>query len=186
MCRHSGRWRSKVELRLPLTDTQLVELNLNMGFVAGADNGPKVELVANIGNRAHSWSGRIVRTQAAVDRETRLIYAVAEVVDPYGAAASDGRPLAVGMFVSAAIAGVTPQQALVMPRLALRNADKVYVVNADDKLEIRTIEVLSTTETRVLVASGVEVGDRVVTSTIASAVDGMAVLPIVSQPLALH
>ncbi len=167
-----------IEVRLPLTDSQLKELNLSIGYVAPAGEGLPVTLGAIVGNQQHQWHGRIVRTHAAVDRETRLIYAVAEVADPYGAAASAGVPLAVGMFVTAEIEGAAPRRALVMPREALRNADKVYVVNAEEKLEIRTVEVLSTSEERVLVSSGVEPGEQVVTSTIASAVDGMQVQAI--------
>jgi RND family efflux transporter MFP subunit len=167
-----------VEVRLPLTDSQLMELNLPMGFVAKGGNGPQVKLLASIGNTDHVWHGRIVRTNAAVDQRTRMIYVVAEVNDPYGEAASNGMPLAVGLFVSAEIAGVTPQQAFVMPRTALRNADKVYVINDEDRLEIRTVSVLSTSEDRVLVINGVTAGERVVTSTIATAVDGMQVQAI--------
>jgi hypothetical protein len=82
------------------------------------------------------------------------------------------------MFVHAEIAGVNSQEALVLPRLALRNANKVYVINDENRLEIRTVEVISTSEERVLVANGVEVGDKVVTSTIPAAVDGMEVRAI--------
>ena len=171
----------KAEVTLPLTDAQLDELSLPMGFVAQPGKGPEVRLHAIVGNRDHVWVGRITRTHAAVDRDTRMIHAVAEVVDPYGAGASKGVPLAVGLFVSADIEGVHARDALVMPRTALRNADEVYVVNDDDRLEIREVEVLSTSEERVLVASGVVPGERVVVSTVPNAVDGMQVQPL-TQP----
>ncbi len=119
-----------------------------------------------------------MRIDASIDQDTRLIYATAEVRDPYGLAASEGMPIAVGMFVNAEIEGVAEQAAYVMPRLALRNQDKVYVINEDNELEIRTVEVLSTSEERVLVTSGVSEGDRVVTSPVPNAVDGMAVEPL--------
>jgi len=168
----------KIEVRLPLTDTQLVELNLPIGFMAMGGNAPKVTLTASVGNKQHSWQGHIVRTQAAVDQQTRLIYAIAEVVDPYGDSADSSMPLAVGLFVTAEIAGVRSQDAFVIPRLALRNADKVYVINDDDKLEIRTVDVLSTSDERVLLSTGVASGERVVISTIPAAVDGMQVQAI--------
>jgi DNA polymerase II large subunit len=103
---------------------------------------------------------------------------VAEVVDPYGLGADHGTPMAVGMFVHAEIAGIHSQPAMVLPRLALRSADKVYVINDQNRLEIRTVEVISTSEETVLVSTGVEVGDKVVTSTIPAAVDGMEVRAI--------
>lgn len=167
----------KVEVRLPLTDRQLTELNLPIGFVAKNGNAPTVALRASLGGEDHVWQGRIVRTHASVDKQTRLMYAVAEIEDPYGTAADQGMPLAVGLFVSAEIAGVVPQQALVMPRDALRSEDKVYVI-ADDKLQIRTVNVLSTSAEHVMVTSGVEPGEQVVISPVRGAHDGMAAVPI--------
>ena len=170
-----------VEIRLPLTDSQLAELNLPMGFMADAFNAPLVEFSAQVGNRQNRWNGRIVRTHASIDQQTRLIYAVAEVSDPYGLGSDSGTPMAVGMFVHADIAGVNSQPALVLPRLALRNANKVYVINDENRLEIRTVEILSTSEETVLVSNGVAVGDKVVTSTIPAAVDGMEVRAITRE-----
>ncbi|AQQ67324.1 efflux transporter periplasmic adaptor subunit [Microbulbifer agarilyticus] len=169
----------RVEIRLPLTDNQLQELGLPLGFVAGDNNpGPEVKLSALVGSHERQWSGRIVRTQATIDQQTRLIYAVAEVADPYGKGASDGVPLAVGLFVNAEAASTAERNAIVVPREALRSADKVYVVDADNRLNIRTVEVLSTSENRVVLAAGVADGERVVTSTIANPVEGMEVQPI--------
>jgi RND family efflux transporter MFP subunit len=170
-----------VEIRLPLTDTQLAELNLPMGFTANDFDAPEVQFKAMVGRHEHFWTGHIVRINASVDQQTRLIYAIAEVDDPYGEGSDGGAPIAVGMFVSAEIAGVTSQSALVLPRMALRNADKVYVINDENRLEIRTVKILSTSDDTVLVTNGVEPGERVVTSTIPAAVDGMEVRAISRQ-----
>lgn len=167
-----------VQVRLALTDTQLMELNLPMGYTAESQQGPTVTFRATMGNREFSWRGRVVRVSAAVDETTRLIYATAEVEDPYGQSADGGMPMAVGLFVSAEISGVSEQQALVMPRMALRNENKVYVINDENKLEIRTVQVLSTSEDHVMVSSGVSHGERVVTSTLPSPVEGMEVQAI--------
>lgn len=164
-----------IEIRLPLTDTQLFELGLPMGFVAQGDDAPAVTLKANVGQREYTWQGHIVRTQAAVDQETRLIYAFAEVDNPYGESAGSSMPLAVGLFVTAEIEGSEAQTAYTIPRMALRKDDEVYVINDEERLEIRKVDVLSTSEERVVLAGGVEVGEQVVTSTIPAAVDGMHV-----------
>ena len=167
----------KVEVRLPLTDAQLTELDLPIGFVAGKNGGPAVSLSSHMGGKLHTWQGNIVRVNASVDKQTRLVYAIAEVEDPYGASAHAGMPLAVGLFVNASIKSVIPQDALVMSRDALRGKDKVYVIR-DDKLEIRTVTVLSTSAEQLIIASGVEPGEQVVTSAVRSAYDGMAVQAI--------
>ena len=166
-----------VEIRLPLTDSQLTELNLPIGFVATKGNAPAVSLSTNMGGEDHTWRGHIVRVNASVDKETRLVYAIAEVEDPYGASAHAGMPLAVGLFVNASIKSVIPKDALVMSRDALRGKDKVYVIR-DGKLEIRTVSVLSTSAEQLIIASGVEAGEQVVTSVVRSAYDGMAVQAI--------
>ncbi len=168
-----------VEVKLPLTDLQLTELDLPMGYMAESGAGPVVSFTANMGRSTHTWQGHIVRTHAAVDKDTRLIYAIAEVQDPYGKGADFGVPFAVGMFVHANIEGVEEKQAMVIPRDALRNADKVYVVDADNKLDIRSVEVISTSEEAVLISSGVEVGEKVAISTLPNAAHGMLVQPIV-------
>lgn len=167
-----------VEVRLPLTDAQLGELALPVGFVATGGNAPEVTLTSHIGGAERHWTGRIVRVNASIDNQTRLVYAIAEVDDPYGAAADRGMPLAVGLFVNAQIEGVIPHNALVMPRTALRKQDKVYVINDENKLEVRTVEVLSTSSDRVLVLAGVAAGEKVVTAPVRAAYDGMPALPI--------
>jgi hypothetical protein len=54
----------------------------------------------------------------------------------------------------------------------------VYVINDEERLEIRQVDVLSTSEEWVLLTGGVKEGEQVVTSTIPAAVDGMRVQAI--------
>ncbi|TDR17492.1 efflux RND transporter periplasmic adaptor subunit [Marinicella litoralis] len=167
-----------VEVRLPLTDLQLTELDLPMGYMAEPGKGPVVNFSTSMGRSQHQWQGRVIRTNASVDQQTRLIYVTAEVIDPYGKGADFGVPLAVGMFVTAEIQGVESKQVLVIPRDALRNADKVYVVDSNNKLDIRSVEVISTSEEQVLLSAGVSVGEKVAISTVPNASHGMLVQPI--------
>lgn len=167
-----------VEVRLPLTDLQLTELDLPMGYMAGAGQGPVVTFSTSMGRSQHHWQGHIIRTNASVDQQTRLIYATAEVIDPYGKGADFGVPFAVGMFVQAEIEGIESKQAMVIPRDALRNADKVYVVDSENKLDIRSVDVISTSKDQVLLSAGVNVGEKVAISTVPNAAHGMLVKPI--------
>ncbi len=164
-----------VEIRLPLSDQQLATLNLPMAFQATKDNAPNVTLSTTLAGKKYSWTGRLVRTAASIDPETRMLYAVAEVKDPYGAAAVDGMPLAVGLFVSATIEGRTFEDGTVMPRAALRAGSKVYVVSTDNKLSIREVTILSSSPDGVIIGSGVGVGEQVVTSPVRTAINGMTV-----------
>ncbi len=173
-----------VEVRLPLTDSQLVELNLPMGFMANDNNAPIVNFSAIVGNQNHNWQGRIIRTNASIDKESRLIYAIAEVIDPYGTGSDNNTALAVGMYVSASIESNKTQDTMVLPRLALRSNNKVYVVNDDSKLEIRLVNVLSTTDKFVHISSGVKAGEKVVTSTVPIVTEGMDVKALTKEEAA--
>ncbi len=162
-----------VEIRLPLTDLQMAELNLPVGFISGDDaSAPKVTFSALLGNKQIEWVGHVDRTLASIDQQTRLVHAIAQVSNPYSF--TDRPALAVGMFVSAEIDGIQEQPALVMPRTALRDADKVYVID-DGKLRIRTVNVLSTNMDNVFVTGGVSAGEDVVISAVRNAIEGMVV-----------
>ena len=167
-----------VNIRLPLTDAQLGKLGLPVAFSSIDGAGPPVTLTAVVGGQPRQWRGRIVRTDAAIDRDTRLLYAIAEVEDPYGAAADNGTPLAVGLFVTAHIEGRNLADAYVIPRAALRSNDNVFVVLEDNTLDIRPVAVVSSDTDRVVLHGGVKEGERVVVSPVRAPANGLKVEPI--------
>jgi RND family efflux transporter MFP subunit len=167
-----------VLVRLPLTDHQLGLLGIPIAYNAAADandDGINVTLTAGLAGRQHTWQGRITRTDSAIDPQTRVLYAIAEVTDPYGAAAEGGAPLAVGLFVNARIEGREVENVSILPRSALRGEDSVYVAEAGGTLSVRTVEVIDSSPDRVVVSSGVRGGELVVTSPIRGANSGMRV-----------
>jgi RND family efflux transporter MFP subunit len=166
------------EIRLPLTDAQMATLGLPFGYEAEDGKGPRVIFDALVAGKSRSWEGRIVRTEAAVDAATRVLYVVAEVRDPYGDGADNGMPMAIGLYVNARIDGSELTDVLVIPRSALRSADKVYVVAEDGTLDIRTVEIGYTDRDRVVVTHGLSDGEQVVVSTVRSPRQGMAVVAL--------
>lgn len=166
----------KVEVRLPLTDAQMGQLGLPVAFNAKDKfSAPPVELSARVAGMNRIWKGYIARTDAAIDQSTRLYFAIAEVDDPYGAAALNGAPLAVGLFVNASIAGQSLDNAYIIPRAALRPGNKVYVVAEDETLSLRNVDVISSDASRAILVSGVAKGEQVVTSPITDPKEGMVV-----------
>lgn len=155
-----------VEVRLALSDADLSKVNLPLAFAATSRaDAPKVELSAVIAGQRRMWDGRIMRTDGTYDTQTRALFAIVEVVDPYGKGASeDGVPLAPGMFVDAKIVGKTYENMIVIPRDGLRPGDKVYVVNDKGKSQIRDVGVVDTNAQRAVISSGLEVGELVILS----------------------
>ncbi len=166
------------EIRLALTDSDLAKLGLPLAFSESAGNpGPSVDMTATVAGRLHNWRGRIARTEGAIDAATRQVIAIAVVDDPYGKGADDGTPLAMGLYVSATIAGKPYQNAIVLPRAALYGRDKVFTITADNTLEERTVEIVADGRDTVTIASGISAGERVVTSPLRGAGDGDEVSP---------
>lgn len=155
-----------VEVRLPLSDSQLSKLDLPLAYFAKSrEAAPKVDLNALVAGKVRHWDGRIMRTDAAYDTATRALFAIAEVYDPYGKGASeDGVPLAPGLFVDADINGKKFENVITIPRDGLRPQDEVYVVDNVGKAEIRKVTVLDATSERAVLTGGVEAGELVVLS----------------------
>ncbi|MCI5047333.1 MAG: efflux RND transporter periplasmic adaptor subunit [Aquisalinus sp.] len=165
-----------MQVALPLTDAELGQLGLQVGFIETAENkGPAVTLEALVSGRPHQWTGRIVRTDSGYDPQTRVLFAYAEVEDPYGAGSDEGTPMASGLFVSARIEGRVLEDAVVVPRTALRGEAEVYVVTPEEELEIRPVAVASSDRDRVVLSGGLEAGEQVVTSPVRGAANGMKV-----------
>ncbi|SDM88423.1 hypothetical protein SAMN04488568_1291, partial [Maricaulis salignorans] len=79
----------------------------------------------------------------------------------------------VGLFVEAEIRGRDVQDAVVLPRAALRGENTVFVVNEGGTLDIRTVTVVTSSIDRLVVSSGVSGGEMIVISPIRGASTGM-------------
>jgi RND family efflux transporter MFP subunit len=165
------------EIRLPLTDQDLAFVDLpNTAEIreTGGVDGPKVRLTAIQKGTLVAWDATIVRTEGVVDERSRVTYAVAQVADPYKLH-GDGTPLPVGTFVAAEIAGSTAMDLIRIPRTVIRGADQVLVVNAENKIEIRTVNIVRSDDTYAYVSDGVSAGERISTTVIEAPTNGMSV-----------
>ncbi len=122
-----------------------------------------------------SWEGKFRRFQG-VDPTTRTVGVVVEVTDPRRRQGRTGPPLSAGMHVEVELKGVPRADCLAIPRSALFDT-KVYVAGAEDRLEIRDVEIDILQEQFVCVAKGLAPGDRVVLTALAPAVEGMLLAP---------
>jgi len=159
------------EVRLALSDADIARINLPLAFVAKSrEVAPDVKLSATIGGQLREWDGKIMRTDAAYDPLTRSMYAIAEVLDPYGKGAADGNfPLAPGLFVDAAIAGKTIKNVIIIPRDGLRPEDKVYTVDVDGIATSNDVTVVDTNPERAVLLNGIAPGDLVIVSALEKA-----------------
>ena len=165
-----------MDVPLSLTDDELGQLGLDIGFIETETNrGPEAILTARVAGRERLWRGRVARTDSGYDAKTRTLFAYVEVIDPYGAGAANGAPLAPGLFVNAQIMGKSIASSVIIPRTALRGNDQVYIAKSDDTMEIRKVTVASSDRKRAVITDGLKVGEKVVTSPVRGAGDGMKI-----------
>ena len=165
------------EVRLPLTDQDLAFVDLPEATEiaeTGAWDGPPVTLSATRMGKPAEWQARIVRSEGVVDEKSRVTYAVARIDDPYRLHEA-GIPLPVGTFVTAEIAGRMMDEVIRVPRSALRSASQLLIVDEDNRIRIRDVDVIRADARYAYIGDGAEAGERIAVSAIETPLNGMYV-----------
>ncbi len=140
--------------------------------------GAVVEVIQTLPDgRSSARKGQVISRSGQLDSQTRnatVMIAVDKPLDP----GPGEQPLYAGAFVDVRIEGRPVSGAFRLPRQALRNGDTVWVVNAEDKLERRAVQVAWSLPTEVMVTGGLQAGDRVVVSGLSA--------PVVGQPVVVQ
>ncbi len=120
--------------------------------------------------------GRVLEVFGDLDPKGRMARLLVAVEDPLDLRRPEPerQRLLLGAYVELTISGRTAERVAVIPRLALREGDSVWVMTTDDTLEIRTVEASWRGLNDVYVRSGLADGDRLIVSRIAAPVPGMA------------
>lgn len=177
----------EVEVRVPLAIRQLgyLDIPLSSRGEFSQSEAPDVTLKGFYGGEEHIWKGTLVRTEATIDPNSNTVQTIIRVQQPVGANDKHGAfgdrpiPLPVGLFVQAEIVGKQVDDIIALPRSVVRNNNQVLVVDAENKMYFRDIEIFRLEEDRVLISGGLLPGEFICTSPIQAVVDGMSVQPIV-------
>jgi RND family efflux transporter MFP subunit len=168
------------EVRLPLIDQDLAFVELpgaaDVSRTGGAA-GPSVTLSAIQQGQMRQWPATIVRTEGVVDENSRVTHAVAQIEDPYRLnAPGDGLPpVPMGTFVTADIEGKSVDNVVRVPRIALRANNELMIVDAENRLRLRSVDVMRADGQHAYLRSGAVAGERICLTTIESPLDGMLV-----------
>ncbi len=162
------------EIRLPLTQKDLQFLDLPDAIAP--ERALDVRLSALIGDDQQHWSAKLVRSEGVFDAQSRVLYAVAQIQDPYRLNTDQpGEPLRIGTFVTAEITGRQAGDLFVLPRHALYRDNQVWIVDDESRIRPRTVEVLRADDDHVYVRSGLNDGDVVCVSPIDQPLPGTPV-----------
>ena len=165
-----------VEVRLPLSDRQAALIDLPVNFEdAQTASYPEVLLQRSVGGKTYKWQGKIVRTEASIDIQSRMTYAVAEVQNPFKTDPnSDRPPLSIGLFVEAQIAGRQMANAIELPKSIIYRGNEVLLLNDNNEVRFARLSVVQS-DTDSVVTDSFAPGTRIVGTRIALPVPGMRV-----------
>ena len=119
-----------------------------------------------------TWEARVLRISDSIDATRQTLGLVVGVDDPYEKIIPGKRPpLIKGMYTAVDIfAPAYP--AMVVPRKAVHQG-RVYIANNENRLEIRSIEVLLIQGDLMVISSGIDQGERVIITDLIPVIEGM-------------
>lgn len=172
------------EIRLPLAPSQLPFINLP----ADAHDTPlEVILTDALRNPAlpteHQWKATIVRTEGTLDPDSRELFAIARIDDPFSLH-SQLPELRIGQPMRATVKGIILEDVYVIPRTAMRDINRIYLIDRD-ALEIIKTDILPiwSNSKILIVRNELSPGDWLATSRLPYAPNG-APVDIITPPSA--
>lgn len=160
------------EVRLPITESELAYIDLQ----AELAKHTLVDLSAKVAGQRQHWQAKLVRTEGILDAGSRVLYAVAQIDDPYNLQNDAKRAvLRFGQFTEALITGTESKPLYVLPRSVLRLDNTILTVSDDNTLEINPVDVVRATARNVYVDEGLPEQPKVVFSVVPNPYNGMKV-----------
>ncbi|AWB65282.1 efflux transporter periplasmic adaptor subunit [Saccharobesus litoralis] len=177
-----------VEVRLPLTDSQLALIDLPLRQVSDLkklnQDLPQVKLSAIVAGEMQFWQGIITRAEAYVESQSRMYYAIAEVEQPFSK--QYAAPLTPGLFVNAEITGKTLNNVVVLPRETVVKRSNLYTLNQHNEIQLQPVTVLRRSKQQVWLTLPDEQHGNIVMEKHAILTPGMAVEPLIADKSQQH
>ena len=166
------------EIRLPLSERELGYIDLPESYRGESDEKarhPLTLLTTTAGKTKIEWQGRVLRAEGAFDTRSRQLFVVAQVDNPYGKRPDGRPPLKVGSFVQAKIKGKLLENVFVIPRKFYRKNEYIVIIDENDQLRRRAIEVEWSDEENLVISSGLSAYERMCLTPLSFPSEGMKV-----------
>ncbi len=143
--------------------------------------GSEAEVMLDTGSGVYSYDGVVDRSLGVLDPAGRLARIIVRVYDPFDSVPPGTPELAIGSFVRVQVKGKMLENLIALPRTALREGERLWLVDTDSTLSIRQVEVRHRMGELALISEGLQPGQRVVVSNISGAAPGMRLRPVESR-----
>ena len=156
-----------VQASMPVDRLNWIMIPRNSG-----ETGSKVRIFYRNGIEL---TGNVIKLLGELEAEGRMARVLVEVKDPLGlrSAGKQNPPLLIGEYVRIEIEGRQLKNIYRIPRTALRDNTRIWLITNDGKLEIRDIETLWRDAQTVLLTDGLKPGEQLILSDLAKPVHGM-------------
>ena len=168
---------SEIEITLAVKDNDLQFLSIPMdGRKLNPSEQASVVIESFYKGKTQSWKGKLERVDGVIDPVTRMINLIAVFKNDF--IESDKPNLPIGLFVEAKIDGITLKNIFEIPINSISKDNEVYIVDKDNQLELRKLTVLKKYSEFVIIKDGLRAGERIVTSKLSTASNGIKVNPV--------
>jgi multidrug efflux pump subunit AcrA (membrane-fusion protein) len=174
-----------VEVDLPLSLQRYELLGLPEAFKnqsINAESFPKV--IFRNPNSLHNteWQGRIVRTSAALDANSRQISVIARINNPFDAPSNtqsgQSSPLRIGQYIEAKINGKTFKNVYVLPSIVVRQNKEILILE-NNKIHVVPITALWNTQNETIIRADEDIaGKQLVSTNLTQATEGMKAITV--------
>ncbi|MCK4379195.1 MAG: efflux RND transporter periplasmic adaptor subunit, partial [Deltaproteobacteria bacterium] len=167
------------EIIIPLPNTDFRWLTIPRG--EKNPKGSTATVILDDQQQTYRFPGQLVRALGEVDPRGRMSRVVIAIDDPFHLRKKTDSylpELEIGMFVNVIIHGRQLEQVISLPRDALRDQETVWVVDDNDKLQIKPVTVIHRQLKTVLISAGLNDGDRVVLTNLNGVANGMKLRPV--------
>lgn len=166
------------EIDLNLSASDYAQLMTSLGNLTAAElSKVEVKLTARWGTHLHTWDATLDRFGASIDPRNRLYTVTARIESARDDQPSEPR-LQPGLFLEAEIHTPARMGIVEIPRAALLDNETVLIVDTENKLHRRTVEVIHANPKTALIEEGLQTGERVVLTAMEFIVEGMQVEPL--------
>jgi RND family efflux transporter MFP subunit len=159
-----------LRLTIPVEQLQWVQIPGNSN-----ETGSTVRVFTQGGNGAEPIRmGRVIRLAASLEAQGRMAQLLVEVDDPLcRKPENNGKPrLLLGSYVRAEIEGTGIASGISIDRADVHEGNTIWLMDNEDRLTIRTVDIVFRNRHQVIVRDGISDGERLVTSSLASPIAG--------------
>ena len=138
-----------------------------------------LQAVVRLQTSTHSveWPAKVSRVSGVVDPQTQSLGVVVSIERPTELAKPGERPpLFRNTFVEVELHSTPIEKQIVVPLNAIHQGH-VYVINDETRLEMRKITIMFSQQGYAVLKNGLKAGERIVTSDLVSALEGMLLEP---------